>query len=74
MANFDSGVSSYTFGVATVVVPFPVDRRGNEHITCELCKLYSGRKCYLTDELPLYPKMGPGAQCPLVFEEGANDG
>ena len=40
MANFDSGVSAYVTAVATVVVHFPVDLKGNADIRCVLCPYY----------------------------------
>ena len=73
--SYDSGVADYKFGIATVIAPFPVDRRGNVHACCDQCKFYYGRRCALTGEISAFPSTHRGDQCPLIFEEeGANDG
>lgn len=69
--NFDSGVSKYVYGSATVVAPFPVDRSGKEYIACDQCKFYYGRKCALTGEISAFPSAHKGDYCPLIFEEEA---
>ena len=73
-SSYDSGVSDYKFGVATVIAPFPVDRRGKEFICCDQCKFYYGRRCALTGEISAFPGTHRGDQCPLIFEEGAENG
>lgn len=67
--NFDSGVSRYVIGTATVVAHFPVDRKGNADICCEQCSFYHGRRCALNNEVCNYPSRYRGEFCPLEFEE-----
>lgn len=67
--SFDCGVSKYVYGVATVMAPFPVDRKGKEYIVCDQCKFYIGRRCALTGEISAFPTTHQGDQCPLIFEE-----
>ena len=65
---FDSGISKYIKARATVTVYFPVDEKGNPHINCEMCHLYSGtsKRCKLTDEVIAFPSKYVGGRCPLV--------
>lgn len=72
--KFESGVSRYIVGEATVRVFFPVDSRGNAKIACEVCRFYStsSRRCNLTGEVPEYPMLHVGSACPL--ERVENDG
>ena len=71
MANYDSGVSRYIIGRATVTAHFPVDHRGNEDVNCEQCRFYNmrNRRCNLNDSLCAYPSRGIGPDCPLEFME-----
>lgn len=69
--RFDSGVSAYVRGTATVEVYFPIDRKGNPHVFCELCQFYrpTARRCALNDVIPEFPGTYIAGQCPLKFEE-----
>lgn len=69
MSNFETGVSSYVVGRATVEVYFPVDRRGEPDVRCELCKFLNrtGRSCQLNKEIVAYPEKYIGSNCPLEF-------
>ncbi len=73
MANFDSGVSKYIKGRATVIVGFPVDWRGNAEIACKHCQFFinATRRCALNQEIVNYPERYVGENCPLEpVEEG----
>ena len=69
--TFDTGVSRYITGTATVKAYFPVDSKGNMDVTCEQCRFYNMRsvRCNLNDEICNYPKRGIGFACPLEFHE-----
>lgn len=71
MALFESGVSRYVTGTATVQVYFPVDDHGREHVRCEMCPYYHkyDRKCGLNGEMVAFPEKYIGSRCPLEFEE-----
>lgn len=75
MARFDSGVSSYVVGEATVRVHFPVDARGVTDISCRQCYYYisATRKCALNGQVPEYPDKYVGSRCPLEIGE-SDDG
>lgn len=68
---FESGVSSYVVGQATVTVCFPVDHRGNAHVCCAQCEYYSrtSGRCKLNGGLCAFPDKYIGQNCPLEFEE-----
>lgn len=68
MANFESGVSSYIVGVATVKVYFPVDEKGRSEIACRHCPYLSSneRMCQLNKEPVAYPNRYVGHSCPLT--------
>lgn len=73
MANFDSGVSGYITGKATVEVHFPVDHNGNAEIACRFCQYYrqNYRICGLNGEIVAYGEHFVGDSCPLEkVEEG----
>ena len=67
MASFDNGVSSYVHATATVDVYFPVDDRGNAHITCRHCYYYreASHRCGLNYEICSFPDKYVGDNCPL---------
>ena len=71
MPTFDTGVSSYIKGVATVENYFPVDNKGNPDLSCEQCKFFMVRmnRCALNYELCNYPQKYLGTHCPLYFPE-----
>jgi hypothetical protein len=70
MSKLDRGVSYYTQGVATIVVPFPEDMT-----FCQWCPYVRNEdslkrhKCLLTGEYLPFPFTSRGNQCPVVFEE-----
>jgi len=64
------GVSYYTTGHATVVVPFP------ENMTfCQWCKYVRNEdslkrhRCLLTDEYLPFPFTSRGNECPIIFDK-----
>ena len=67
MASFETGVSRYKIGTATVTAYFPVDHKGNEDVCCEQCDFYNmrARRCNLTKSLCPYPTRGIAPDCPL---------
>lgn len=69
--RFDSGVSDYVTGRATVTMYFPVDLKGRVDVCCELCRFYrpTAHRCALNDAICEYPNRYIGGQCPLEFEE-----
>ena len=71
---FESGVSSYIVGQATVTVAFPVDHRGNPHVCCAMCDLFSrsSNRCPITHAVSEFPDKYIGSRCPLIFEEKEN--
>lgn len=68
--RFESGVSKYIIGKATVYVKFPVDFRGTADCSCNQCKFFrrQSRKCALNDEIIAYPDHYVGQNCPLRIE------
>lgn len=72
---FESGVASYVVGQATVTVCFPVDLRGNAHVSCSQCEFYSrtSNRCKLNGSLCAFPEKYIGQYCPLIFEEKENN-
>ena len=69
--NFDSGVSNFICGTATVTNYFPMDAKGNADVSCAQCRFYrdSARRCALNDELCNYPTKYIGANCPMQFTQ-----
>jgi len=67
MANFESGVSSYITGKATIIVNFPVDDKGRAEIACKHCPFLSSneRMCQLNKQPVAYPSKFVGDFCPL---------
>lgn len=68
--RFESGVSRYVIGCATVQVFFPVDKKGNPDICCRQCRFFrqQSRVCALTGEISAYPDHYVGQTCPLALE------
>lgn len=69
MPKFESGVSFYTKGQATVSVNFPEDDIKCQY--CEFCRSETDLKrwwCRLTGEMIYFPFMGIGDKCPIIFE------
>lgn len=69
MATFDTGISDYIHFQIQVDVAFPVTTKGEAVIVCEYCKLFTGRRCCLTEEVIIEPKKYVGYNCPLRKEE-----
>lgn len=65
----ESGVSRYIVATATVEVNFPVDFRGNPHVSCSFCDLFSktSGRCPLTHAISEFPDKYVGSHCPLVI-------
>lgn len=68
--RFESGVSKYVEGKATVNVFFPVDGHGCADCSCQQCRFYqpNSRKCALTGEISEYPSKYVGSHCPLRID------
>lgn len=68
--SFESGVTAYVHGKATVDVYFPVDSRGNADISCQQCFFFreASRRCGLTGQISEYPNKYVGSHCPLEME------
>lgn len=75
MSAFESGVSKYIHGRATVDVYFPVDQRGNADINCTQCFFFreASRRCGLTGQISQYPTKYVGDSCPLEIVEESDD-
>lgn len=69
--RFDSGVSDYIIGAATVRVFFPVDRKGVPDVCCRQCRFFRHQSCTcaLNGEIVAYPDHYVGQNCPLEMEE-----
>lgn len=69
--RFDSGVSGYMKGTATVSVYFPVDRKGVPDCSCRQCRFFrqQSRTCALNGEISAYPDHYVGQNCPLIIED-----
>ena len=67
--DFDTGVSQYVTGRATVACAFPIDRKGNPHVKCDFCKYYNriAKQCVLTNNVIFFPDY-ISEDCPLDFE------
>lgn len=63
--KFESGISDYIHIPITVDVMFPLTQKNEPVIVCDFCKLYTGRKCILTDEVVYSPTRFVGYNCPL---------
>lgn len=68
--SFESGVIGYVYGMAAVKNPFPIDERGNVHISCANCSFFvqSRSKCGLNGKLCEFPEKYVGSHCPLEVE------
>lgn len=75
MANFDSGVSRYIIGKATVTVGFPVDFKDRAEVACIHCPFLSSneRLCQLNKRPVAFPKTAVGDWCPLEPVEDENN-
>lgn len=71
MPDFETGIASYVWGVATVRVPFPVDYKGREDISCNQCRFYrrNSKSCALNGAVVQFPERYVGGECPLEMEE-----
>ena len=69
--SFDSGVTAYIKGVATVEVHFPVDKNGKANVSCAMCPYFAKYdcKCKLNDKLCHFPTTHIGWACPLKIGE-----
>ena len=73
MPTFETGVSRYIKGIATVENFFPVDLKGNPDLSCKHCRFYNHNyKCNLNGEITDYPERYLGGRCPLHFPDGTN--
>lgn len=71
MASFETGVSHYLTGTATVRNFFPVDHKGNMDVCCDQCRFFNMRnhRCNLNDCMCPYPTRGIAPDCPLEITE-----
>lgn len=71
MATYESGVSAYVRGTATVEVFFPVDAKGNADVNCYQCEFFhrTSVRCGLNNRICAYPQRNIGQYCPLIFED-----
>lgn len=67
MARFESGVSGYVKGTATITVAFPIDERGIADISCYQCPYFrrNYQSCGLNNNICQYPNKYVGTHCPL---------
>lgn len=69
----EGGVNYYTWGTATLAIPFPEDMT-----QCQWCPYIRNEdslkrhRCLLTGEYLPYPFTTRGNQCPINFEEESN--
>lgn len=75
MSGFDSGVKGYVFGSITLRVGFPIDWRGEPHISCTHCQFYSpsSRRCQINKEVADFPEKYVGDMCPLEIEKAEEE-
>lgn len=75
MAQFETGISSYIEATATVRVFFPVDMRGNPHISCSQCFYFNNNttRCRLNGEVCQFPNQYVGGSCPLEINENMEE-
>lgn len=75
MSGFDSGVRGYVFGSITLRVGFPIDWRGEAHISCTHCQFYSpsSRRCQINKEVVDFPEKYVGDMCPLEIEKAEEE-
>lgn len=67
MAAFETGIRDYIHAAATVVVHFPIDWQGREHVACRHCPFLSSneRMCQLSKKPVHFPDRHIGPDCPL---------
>lgn len=65
MKGFESGISDFEHHTLTLDITFPIDNKGQVHRVCEYCKLFTGRRCAVTEEVILRPEYFVGYRCPL---------
>lgn len=75
MAQFETGITGYVHATAKVEVFFPIDSRGNAHISCSQCYYFNNTttRCRLTGEVCAFPNNYVGASCPLEYDENTED-
>lgn len=71
----DKAVTYYTWGTATLRVPFPLD-----YTSCQWCPYVRNEdslkrhRCLLTGEYLPFPFTSRGNECPITLDEEENDG
>ena len=77
MTSFENGIQSYIHAQAIVDVYFPIDERGNSHVTCRHCYYYrdASHRCGLNYEICSFPDKYVGDNCPLepVVEDNTGE-
>jgi hypothetical protein len=72
MANFESGIEDYLHFLLELDITFPIDKKGKSIVCCEYCKVFTGRRCAITEEVIFEPQKFVGFNCPLKKEESKN--
>ena len=65
MPKFESGISDFVHIPLTIDITFPITNKGEVIEACDFCKLFTGRKCVLTEEVIYNPTHFVGYYCPL---------
>lgn len=75
MAQFETGITSYIEATAVVRNFFPVDSRGNAHISCSQCFYFNSNtsRCRLNGEVCQFPNNYVGGSCPLEINDNTED-
>ncbi len=69
MPKFESGIADFVHIPITLDITFPITQKGKPVIACEFCKLFTGRRCTVTEEVILDPEHFVGYNCPLKGKE-----
>ena len=69
MAIFESGVEDYIHFPLELDITFPIDKKGKPVISCEYCKVFTGRRCVITEEVIFEPQKYVGFNRKIKKEE-----
>lgn len=69
MAKFESGIADFFHIPITLDITFPISNKGEVLKACDFCRLFTGRKCILTEEVIYNPTRYVGYYCPLKEKE-----
>lgn len=76
MSRFESGITGYIHGSATIHNYFPIDSKGNAHICCNECFYHnpSTHRCRANGEVAsVEPNKFVGVNCPLEMDMDENE-